>query len=202
MGSFRYKLFLILFVYSIIGIRLMSIEEKDVVCRAIEGDGEAFARLYEEYFDKVYRYLYLRLGNQAEVEDLTQEVFVKALEAIGSYRWRSLPFASWLFRIARNHMIDHLRKAGKVQKVAWDDNIASVEEPNPVLVAEQRLEVEELRNNIEKLSPAQRAVVSLRFGSGLSVAEVAKVLGKSTGTVKALQYNGIVALRRMLSDKR
>ena len=176
----------------------MSIEEKDVVSRAIKGDGEAFAQLYEEYFDKVYRYIYLRLGNQAEVEDLTQEVFVKALKAIGSYKWRDLPFASWLFRIARNHMIDHLRKEGKVEKIAWDDNIAHVEGPNPALVAEQRLEIEELRDNMEKLSPAQRVVISLRFGSELSVAEVAKVLGKSPGTIKALQHSGVVALKKMM----
>jgi RNA polymerase sigma-70 factor (ECF subfamily) len=180
----------------------MSIDEKDIVSRAIKGDGEAFAQLYEEYFDKVYRYIYLRLGNQAEVEDLTQEVFVKVLEAIGSYRWRNLPFASWLFRIARNHMIDYLRKAGKVEKIAWDDNIAHVEELNPALIAEQRLEVEELRDNVEKLSPAQRAVISLRFGAGLSVAEVAKVLGKSPGTVKALQHSGIVALKKLMLAER
>jgi RNA polymerase sigma-70 factor (ECF subfamily) len=176
----------------------MSIDEKEVVSRAIKGDGEAFAQLYEEYFDKVYRYIYLRLGDQAEVEDLAQEVFIKALKAIGSYKWRNLPFASWLFRIARNHMIDHLRKAGKVEKVAWDDNVVRVEEPNPALVAEQRLEIEELRNNVEKLSPAQRAVISLRFGGGLSVAEAATVLGKSPNTVKALQHSGIVALKKMM----
>jgi len=95
-------------------------------------------------------------------------------------------------------MIDHLRKAGRVEKVAWDDNIARVEEPNPALIAEQRLEIEELRDNVEKLSPAQRAVISLRFGGGLSVAEVAKVLGKNPGTVKALQHSGIMALKKMM----
>ena len=176
----------------------MSIDEKEVVSRAIKGDGEAFAQLYEEYFDKIYRYLYLRLGEQAEVEDLAQEVFIKALEAIGSYRWRNLPFASWLFRIARNQMIDHLRKGGKVEKMPWDDNIAYVEGPNPAFVAEQRLEIEELRDNIEKLSPAQRAVISLRFGGELSLNEVAKALGKSPGTVKALQHSGVAALKKMM----
>ena len=176
----------------------MSIDERNVVFRAIKGDVEAFSQLYEEYFDKVYRYIYLRLGNQSEVEDLTQEVFVKALEAIGSYRWRNLSFAAWLFRIAHNHVIDHLRKEGKVEKVVWDDNVTSFEDPNPALVAEQKLELEELRENISKLSPAQRAVILLRFGGGLSVGEVAKVLGKSPGTVKALQHSGIVALRKLM----
>lgn len=176
----------------------MSIDERDVVSRAIRGDGEAFSQLYGEYFDRVYRYIYLRVGNQSEVEDLTQEVFIKAFEGISSYRWRSLSFAAWLFRIAHNHVIDHLRKEGRVEKVVWDDNVSSLEEANPALVAERALELEELRDNIERLSPAQRAVILLRFGSGLSVVEVAKVLGKSPGTVKALQHSGIAALRKMM----
>ncbi len=175
----------------------MSIE-KDVVTRAVKGDGEAFAQLYEEHFDKVYRYVYFRMGNQTEAEDLTQEAFVKALEAIGSYKWRDLPFASWLFRIAHNQIVDYFRKEGKVEKVAWDDNIARVDGPNPALIAEQRIELGEVTDNIKKLSPAQREVISLRFGAELSIAEVAKALGKSPGTVKALQYNGTAALRKMM----
>ena len=175
----------------------MSIE-KDVIYRAIKGDGEAFAQLYEEHLDKIYRYIYLRVGNQTEAEDLTQEVFVKALEAIGSYKWRDLPFASWLFRIAHNQIIDYLRKQRKVEKMAWDNNTAPASGPNPEVIAEQELESEELVEHIRKLSSAQREVISLRFGSELSVVEVAKVLGKSPGTVKALQYNGIVALRKMM----
>jgi len=179
----------------------MSIEE-DVVSRAIKGDGEAFAQLYTEHFDKIYRYVYLKFGNQAEAEDLTQEVFVKALEAIGSYRWRNLPFVSWLFRIAHNQIIDYFRKQGKVEKVTWDDNIAHVDEPNPALIAEQKLELEKLADNVKKLPPAQCEVISLRFGAELSIAEVAKALGKSPGTVKALQYNGTVTLRKMMLGDR
>jgi RNA polymerase sigma-70 factor (ECF subfamily) len=179
----------------------MSIE-KDVVSRAIKGDGEAFAQLYEEHFDKIYRYIYLKVGNQTETEDLTQEVFVKALEAISSYKWRNLPFVAWLFRIAHNQLIDYLRKQSKVAEVAWDDNMARTSEPNPEVIAEQELEIEDLVDNMKKLPSAQREVISLRFGSELSVAEVAKALGKSPGTVKALQYNGVVALRKMMAANR
>jgi len=179
----------------------MSIE-KDVVSRAIKGDGEAFAQLYGEHFDKIYRYVYLRLGNQAEAEDLTQEVFVKALEAIGSYKWRSLPFASWLFRIAHNQVIDYSRKESKAEKVALENDVASFDEPNPEVIAEREFEIEELVDNIKKLPPAQREVISLRFGAELSIAEVAKALGKSPGTIKALQYNGIVALRKITLGER
>jgi RNA polymerase sigma-70 factor (ECF subfamily) len=180
----------------------MSIE-KDVVSRAVNGDGQAFAQLYEENFDKIYRYIFLRLGNQAEAEDLSQEVFVKALEAIGSYKWRNLPFASWLFRIAHNQIVDHLRKQTRMKEAALDDsNVTSVGEADPAFMAEQDLEIEQLLDSVEKLSPAQREVISLRFGAELSIAEAARVLGKSPGTVKALQYNGIVALRKMLLANR
>lgn len=175
----------------------MSIE-KDIVARATTGDGDAFAQLYEIHFNGIYRYIYLRLGNHFEAEDLTQEVFVKALEAIGSYKWRDLPFASWLYRIAHNRVIDHVRKQGKVEKVPLEDDMTLISKSNPALAAERELEIEELISHIEKLSPAQREVISLRFGAELSVAEAAKALGKNEGTVKALQYNGIAALRKML----
>ena len=179
----------------------MSIE-KDVVSRAIKGDGGAFAQLYEEHSDRIYRYVYLKVGNQAEAADLTQEVFVKALEAIGSYKWRNSPFVAWLFRIAHNRVIDYLRKQGRVGKVVLEDDITLVGGLDPAFMAERQLEIEELISNVKKLSPAQREVISLRFGSGLSVAEVAKALGKNPATVKALQYNGIAALRRlMLGDR-
>lgn len=178
----------------------MSIEE-DLVSRAVKGDGEAFTQLYEEHFDKVYRYIYLRLGDQAESEDLTQDVFMKALEAISSYKWRSLPFASWLFRIAHNKVIDYLRKQGNVEKVAVEDVTLSAES-DPLLIAERNIEIERLVEGVKNLSPAQREVISLRFGAELSIAEVAKVLGKSPGTVKALQYNGIAALKNMLAVDR
>jgi len=172
--------------------------EKDIVSRAIKGDAEAFAELYEKYFGKIYRFIYLRTGNQTEAEDIAQEVFAKALEAIGSYRWRDIPFASWLFRIAHNQVVDHFRKQGKVERVELEDNVVAADEPSPALVAERRFELEELRANVSKLSPAQREVITLRFSAELSIAEVAEALRKNTGTVKALQYNGIVALRKLM----
>jgi len=176
--------------------------EKEVVCRAAKGDGKAFASLYEEYFERIYRYLYLRLENQSDAEDLTQEVFVKALEAIGGYRWRGLPFASWLFRIAHNLMIDLIRKRGKVAEEETEEDIPAGGESDPAAITERNLEVARLMDNMDRLSPAQKEVLSLRFGAGLSIAEVARLLGKSPGTVKALQYNGIVALRKRLTGER
>ena len=175
-------------------------EEQDLVTRAVQGDADAFAALYESNFDRVYRYLYVGLGNQAEAEDLTQEVFSKVLEAIGTFQWRNVPFASWLFRIAHNKMIDYIRREKRVERVDSDEAVLSLDDSDPADVAEHNLQLEKVRHNIGRLSPAQREVIWLRFGAGLTTTEVASALGKSTGTVKALQYNGIVALRKRMEQ--
>ena len=174
--------------------------EQDLVARAVQGDADAFSELYESNFDRVYRYLYVRLGNQAEAEDLTQEVFAKVLEAIGSFQWRNAPFASWLFRIAHNKMIDHIRREKRIERVDSDETVLSLDDPDPAEIAEHNLQLEKVRHNIGRLSPAQREVIWLRFGAGLSTTEVASALGKSTGTVKALQYNGIASLRKLMEQ--
>ena len=93
--------------------------EEQVIQRAINGDREAFTYIYDLHFDKIYRYIYVKVHSQAEAEDLTQDVFIKAYEAIKSYEWRDLPFTAWLFRIAHNRVIDHIRKASKEKGRPW-----------------------------------------------------------------------------------
>ena len=174
--------------------------EENLVRQAVDGNQQAFTRLYDEHFDRIYRYIYFRVSNQAEAEDLTQEVFLKALQAIGSYKWRDVPFAAWLFRIAHNQVIDHFRKQSK-QKKAPLEEAAAVSMEDPVAMAEQKSEIDELTSAVKELPSAQQEVISLRFIAGLPIAEVARTLGKSEGTVKALQFNGTVSLRRILSGK-
>ena len=81
-------------------------EERDLVNRAKEYDQEAFAKLYEDNFDRIFRYIAIKIGNRMEAEDLTQQVFMKALNEITSYHWGEVPFSAWLFRIAHNHVVD------------------------------------------------------------------------------------------------
>ena len=169
-------------------------EEQEIVARAARGDADAFSKLYEDNFDRVYRYLYVRLGNEAESEDLTQEVFAKVLEVIGSFQWRDVPFASWLFRIAHNKMIDHIRREKRVERDDSEEMVLSLDDSDPADMAEHNLQLEKVRHNISRLSPAQREVIWLRFGAGLSTTEVANALGKSTGTVKALAVKPPVTL--------
>ena len=171
-------------------------DEESLVRRAQHRDQEAFAQLYEEHFDKIYRYVTLKIGNETEAEDMTQQVFLNALQSISSFKWKGIPFSAWLFRIAHNQVVDYL-KSKKRTAVPLDESLAS-NDNNPQLVVEQKLDIEQLLLATKQLTEAQREVISLRFTSELPIAQVAKAMGKSQGAVKALQHSAIVALRKTL----
>ena len=177
------------------------VNEEFFVRQAVDGNQEAFTYLYDTYFDRIYRYIYVRIRRQAESEDLTQEVFIKALKAIDSYKVGKTPFASWLFRIAHNQVIDHVRKRSRAQETSLDDAPPTVGWEDPVTMVEQQFELAELNAAIHELTPAQQEVVSLRFIADLPIAEVARIVGKSEGTVKALQFNATVALRKLMAGR-
>ncbi len=171
--------------------------EESLVRRAQNNDQEAFAQLYEEYFDKIYRYLAMRVGNEMEAEDMTQQVFLNALRSISSFRWRGVPFSAWLYRIAHNQAVDHLRKKRKRASVPLDESLISSGD-SPHSTTELKMDIEQLLTATKRLTEAQREVISLRFSSELSIALVARIMGKSQGAVKALQHSAIVALRRTM----
>jgi len=173
-------------------------DEENLVRRAQQRDREAFAQLYEEHFDRIYRYVALRIRDKTEAEDVTQQVFVNALQSISSFKWKGIPFSAWLFRIAHNQVVDYLRKKTKQATTPLDESLAS-SDSNPQLMAEYSLDIEQLASATKRLTEAQHEVISLRFGGELSIAQVAKVMGKSQGAVKALQHSAIVALRKALS---
>ena len=173
-------------------------DEEQLVQRAKQHDEEAFAQLYEEYFDKIYRYVALRIGDRMEAEDITQQVFLNAIKAISSFKWKGIPFSAWLFRIAHNQVVDYLRKKTKRATAPLEKSLVTGGD-DPQLIFERRSDIEQLISATRKLTPAQREVISLRFAGEMSVAQVAKVMGKSEGAVKALQHSAIVALRKVLS---
>ena len=171
--------------------------DEGLVRRAQQRDQEALTQLYEEYFDKIYRYIVLKIGNKTEAEDMTQQVFLNAIKSISSFKWKGIPFSAWLFRIAHNQMVDYLRKKTKRITVPLTESLVNTDD-NPELVAEKSLDIERLHSATQRLTKAQREVISLRFSGGLSIAEAAKVMGKSQGAVKALQHGAIVSLRKEL----
>lgn len=174
-------------------------DEESLVRRAQRGNEEAFVQLYEGYFNKIYRYIAIRVGNEMEAEDITQQVFLKALQSIGSFKWKGRPFSAWLFRIAHNQVVDYLRKKARRTTVPLDEMLVSVDH-DPQEEIERELDLEQLASAMRYLTPAQREVISLRFTSELATAEVAKVMGKSQGAVKALQHSAIVTLRKALAQ--
>ena len=173
--------------------------EESLVERAKQHDQKAITELYEAYFDKIYRYIVLKTGDRIEAEDMTQQVFLKALKSISSFKWKGVPFSAWLYRIAHNQVVDHLRKRSRRPTTLLDESTVSGDSKNnPQNIAEQSLNIEQVLSATQNLTEAQREVISLRFTSELSTAQVAKIMGKSLGAIKALQHSAIVALRRTL----
>ncbi len=173
----------------------MSDDERSLAQRAIARDSAAFALLYDRYVDKIYRYIFYKVGASAEAEDLTAQVFLKAWESIGSYHWTERPFAAWLYRIAHNLVVDHFRTrhvAAPIDDLSLEDD-AAVED-----IVQQQLTNEMLRKTIARLTDDQQQVIILRFLEGYSTPEVARLIDKDEGAVRALQHRALDALQRML----
>jgi RNA polymerase sigma-70 factor (ECF subfamily) len=168
-----------------------------LVERAQDGDRAALEELYVLHFDRIYSYLHVSVGNRHDAEDLTEQTFLKMLESIDRFVWRRAPFSAWLFRIAHNLAMDHFRAGRRWQPEAEppepNELEASAEEDAFAALARER--VLEL---VELLSPEQRQVVTLKFVFDFSNADVATVLGKTEGAVKALQHRALAALERSL----
>jgi RNA polymerase sigma-70 factor, ECF subfamily len=177
-------------------------ETQDLVERAQAGDGNAFAELYERFSPEIYRYLLRHLdGRREAAEDLTAEVFVKVLERLDRYQFRGLPFSAWLYRIARNHMIDHLRARPKLP-VGSIESAPEIPERRAELALDHSLDRQELIFALGRLTSDQRQVVTLRFLECLTTAETAAAMGKTEDAVKKLQARGLVQLRRILEQSR
>ena len=177
-------------------------DEQSLVRRAQQLDQAALTQIYEENFDRIYRYIALKIGDRTEAEDLTQQVFLNALQSISSYKSKGLPLSSWLYRIAHNQIVDHLRRVSRKPSVPLDESLP-IPDPygDPTGEIEMKFEMEEVALAARKLTPAQREVISLRFASELSITEAAKIMGKSEGAIKALQHSAVAALRRILSPE-
>jgi RNA polymerase sigma-70 factor (ECF subfamily) len=172
-------------------------DETSLVERAKRNDQQAFTELYEAYFDKIYRYVVVKIGDRTEAEDITQQVFLKAIQSISSFKWKGAPFSAWLYRIAHNLIVDYYRKQEKRAATLQDDvQVAGGDDPQER--AERKIDMEQVLSATQHLTDAQREVISLRFTGEMSTAEVAKIMGKSQGAIKALQHAAILSLRKVL----
>ena len=173
--------------------------EREIVERARSGDRDSLATLYDHYFPRVYHYILARIGNSAEAEDITEDIFVRMLGAIGRFEWKQAPFAAWLFRIARNQLVSHFRRNGSHRTEGQISDSIVDTTPDPFTQVEIKLAFDEVFQASYGLPNAQREVIWLRFAAGLSVCDTARVLGKREGNVKVLQHQGIARLRKLLA---
>ncbi len=158
------------------------------------------AALYDEYYERIARYIYVRLRDQAEAEDLAGEVFLKALESLDSYKERGIPMQAWLFKIAHNMVVDHFRKAAKRKTVPIDD-VQIMAESDLQATAEANIELARVNKAVEQLTPVQRRVIELRFFGELTSEEAGQVLNKRAGAVRELQSAAIRRLRKLLYEE-
>ena len=168
-----------------------------LVAEAQAGDSWAFGMIFDHYHGPVYRYIASRVQRPADAEDLTQHVFVKALEALPRYEARGVPFGGWLFRLARNAVIDHVRTRHEHAEldsvIGWTHGDAGPDE-----IAAVRQELDAIAEALAGLTEEQREAITLRFFAGLSAREAAEAMGKQEGTVRGLQFRAIASLRRHL----
>jgi RNA polymerase sigma-70 factor (ECF subfamily) len=171
--------------------------EEDLIARAVQGDADAFGDLYERYLALIYRYVFYRVNDVAEAEDLTEQVFLKAWEALDHYQLREVPFSAWLYRIAHNVVVDRHRTHKETLPLDGQLMLRDVASG-----PEDRLDwcetIESLAQALSQLSPIQQQVLTLRFISGLSHAETARVLERSEEAVRVLQHRALGALRELL----
>ncbi|MCI0394750.1 MAG: sigma-70 family RNA polymerase sigma factor [Chloroflexi bacterium] len=173
-------------------------QESCLVRQARAGQPAAFACLYERYLDPVYRFVFFRVGDEQLAEDLASETFLKAWDNLDRYQERGLPFGAWLFRIARNLVVDHYRR----QKRASPPDKTLDSRPDPAIDVAETVETSLAAGRafqaLAQLTPEQREVLTLKFVEGMSTEDVAQVMRKRPGAIRALQMRGLQALSKLL----
>jgi len=167
--------------------------DERLLIEAAQKDPARFAELYENNFERIYAYIVRRVGNRAETEDLTAEVFHQALANLQRFEWRGIPFSAWLFRIAGNLISDRRERSGREQ-IADDPAVIDSVPASPAEFEEVERRASLFRL-VDSLPAEQRRVVALRFVEQKSIKQVAQEIHKSEGAVKQLQFRAITTLR-------
>ncbi len=173
-----------------------SLSDAELVIKAQAGDHNAVGQIYERYASPIYRYIYFRVNDAELAEDLQGEVFLRMVEGLPQYEDRGWQLSAWLYRIARDRIIDTIRRQKFRRQVPLDTSEIACDGPETSFDA--RLDRETLNRMLHDLTEDQRQVIYLRFMADLSIQEVADKLGRSETSVKALQHRGIQTLARRI----
>ncbi len=171
-------------------------QEAQLIRAARNGDRRAFAVLYKTHVQRVYRYVILRVKDPALSEDITSDVFVRAIETIDRYEKRGIPFLGWLYHIAHGRIVDHYRRRSRRPEPQSLDEVTLLADSNPEHTAFQNIRQEQLLERVKTLTADQQQVVMLRFLQGYNLNETAKLMGKTIGAIKALQLRALRSLAR------
>lgn len=178
-------------------------ELQELLADAKEGNQAAFAKLYRMHVASVYKYLSYRLRDTSTVEDLTAEVFLRALRKIGDFEYRGIDFSAWLLRIARNILLDHVKSSGSRLEVVGiaEGEVHEATAPGSDLEVLDRLDREELHKALNELRPEHQEVLYLRFLQGLSSQETAEAMGKTEGAIRVLQFRALKHLLKIMQAR-
>ncbi|MFH1086558.1 MAG: sigma-70 family RNA polymerase sigma factor [Chloroflexota bacterium] len=170
--------------------------------QAAKEDPDGFGALYEAYVDRIYSYIYHRVGNVHDAEDLTSRTFYRALAHLPSYQDKGIPFSAWLYRIAHNLIANFHRDRKRRSVVALDELLAgSAPEHHPEALAEARDDATLLQAAIATLDPGRQELLVLKFAEGLSNAEIGVILGRSEGAIKSLYHRTLLQIRKEMQER-
>lgn len=172
-------------------------EEKLLIMNAIKGEASAFGSLYDKYQPRIYRFIYLKVGHREEAEDLCHQVFLSAWQNISNYKFKGFSFSAWVYSIARNKIIDYYRTKKHHQNI---DDVKIIIDAGPHKDFDSKIEKENLKKAIQKLSQAEQNVIILRFVEDLSLKETAEVLNIGEIFCRVKQHRAIKKLKRILEQ--
>ncbi|MGD9315973.1 MAG: sigma-70 family RNA polymerase sigma factor [Anaerolineae bacterium] len=179
----------------------MATNDSELLQGAREFDNRALAEIYDRHAESIYRYLYRYLGNAHLAEDLTSEVFLKLLQALGTSRAPRDQLKGWLYRVAHNLAMDWFRQQAKGEALPLNEELVS-DGISLATMVEEHEDQHRLRQAVRQLTPSQQQVILLRFGEGLKIKQVGQLMGKSEGSIKLIQYRAVKRLRKILEREK
>jgi RNA polymerase sigma-70 factor (ECF subfamily) len=170
--------------------------EKEIIEKAKNGEKEAFGLLYDYYHSRIYRFIFLKVSNKQDAEDITHQVFLSAWQNIKNYESQGFPFSSWLYRISRNAVIDFYRR--KKNEIPLEEVSNVLNDELKIDKIDLKIQMEKVMKALKKLKPEYQDIIIMRFVDDLSIKEAAKALDKSEGAVKIMQHRAINSLKKLL----
>ena len=184
----------------------MNFEQETMLVERAKTDREAFGKLYDRHYDQILNYIVRRTANIQVSQDITSEVFIKALHGIHKYRWNEVPFSAWLYRIASNEIVNYYRnrkrqKDTESEIIKWHNTETSSAETGLIQAEEELRRNQEyllLHQQLSILPSKYQEVITLRYFDKKQIKEISEILGKKEGTVKSLLHRGLEKLRKNL----